>query len=359
MVYKNELTKKNIDDFVLHYTEKIEKKMYISKNIEKIKDDDIIIPNINNYSILLHYNYNVNQLKIFTKEYKLKTTGNKQQLLLRIFTYLYLSSFIVKLQKYVRGKLLRKYNELHGPGFIKRDLCVNTEDFVSLQSIKSIDFHQFITFKDTDGFVYGCDIASLYTLIHQTIGKPYVNPYNRSIIPNSIYNNIKRIIKLSVILNKKVKLFLEDEVDETIPPLPIKKQLELKSLALFQSIDSLGNYSNPDWFLSLNKEGLMKFMRELIDIWNYRAQLSLIVRRQICPPNGDPFYNLNVSEIYSLQDLDKIKLKILEPLEKMVYNGIDTGSKSLGAIYVLSALTLVNTNAAESLPWLYQSVNYA
>jgi len=358
MVYKNELTKKNIDEFVLHYSEKVEKKMYVSKNMEKIKEEDLIIPNVKNYSILLHYNYNLNQLKLFAKHYKLKTTGTKQQLLLRIFTHLYLSSFIIKLQKYVRGKLLRRYNELHGPGFIKRHLCVNTEDFVSLQCIKSIDFHQFITFKDTDGFVYGCDIASLYTLIHQNIGKPYVNPYNRSIIPNTIYNNIKRIIKLSVIFNKKVKLFLEDETDETIS-LPIKKQLELKCLSLFQSIDSLGNYSNPAWFLSLQKDGLMKFMRELIDIWNYRAQLTPIVKRHICPPNGDPFQNLNIAEIYSLQDLDKIKLKLLEPLEKMVYNGIDTGSKSLGAIYVLSALTLVNANAAESLPWLYQSVNYA
>jgi hypothetical protein len=359
MVYKNELTRKNIDDFVIHYTGKVEKKIHICKNVEKIKDDDLIIPDVKNYSVLLHYNYNVNQLKIFAKHHKLKITGTKPQLLLRVFTYLYLSKYIVILQKYVRGKLLRKYNELHGPGFIKRDLCVNTEDFVSLQSIKSIDFHQFITFKDTDGFVYGCDIASLYTLIHQNIGKPYVNPYNRSIIPNNIYNKIKRIIKLSIIFNKKVKLFLEDEKDETIESLPVKKQLELKCLALFQSIDSLGNYSNPEWFLTLNKEGLMKFMRELIDIWNYRSQLLPIVRRQICPPNGDPFSNLNVSEIYSLQDLDKIKMKILEPLEKMVYNGIDSGSKSLGAIYVLSALTLVNTNAADSLPWLYQSVNYA
>ena len=32
--------------------------------------------------------------------------------------------------------------------------------------------------------------------------------------------------------------------------------------------------------------------------------------------------------------------------------------KTLGAYYVLTALTIVSTNAAIALPWLYQSVIY-
>jgi hypothetical protein len=49
---------------------------------------------------------------------------------------------------------------------------------------------------------------------------------------------------------------------------------------------------------------------------------------------------------------------VLEVLEKLVNNGVDTDSKTLGAYYVLGALTLVNEDAAASLPWLYQSLNY-
>ena len=49
---------------------------------------------------------------------------------------------------------------------------------------------------------------------------------------------------------------------------------------------------------------------------------------------------------------------ILEILEKMVNTGTDSGNKSLGAYYVLGALTMVNTDAAASLPWLFQSVSY-
>jgi hypothetical protein len=46
----------------------------------------------------------------------------------------------------------------------------------------------------------------------------------------------------------------------------------------------------------------------------------------------------------------------LNVLENLVNTGINVDSKSLGAYYVLSALTLVNETAAEALPWLYQSV---
>jgi len=43
-------------------------------------------------------------------------------------------------------------------------------------------------------------------------------------------------------------------------------------------------------------------------------------------------------------------------IENLIYNGINRDSQYLGASYVLSALTLVNESAAESMPWLYYSV---
>ena len=40
----------------------------------------------------------------------------------------------------------------------------------------------------------------------------------------------------------------------------------------------------------------------------------------------------------------------------MVYSGIDQDSRGLGALYVLTALTLVSPGAADAMPWLYNSV---
>jgi hypothetical protein len=95
-------------------------------------------------------------------------------------------------------------------------------------------------------------------------------------------------------------------------------------------------------------------MRELVDIWTYRAQLSVEVKCAICPPLGDPFRNINYYE----QNLDNIKSSTLNILEKFVNLGVDKDSKALGAYYVLGALTLVNDDAAHALPWLYQSVSH-
>jgi hypothetical protein len=45
-------------------------------------------------------------------------------------------------------------------------------------------------------------------------------------------------------------------------------------------------------------------------------------------------------------------------LEKFINSGIDQDSKSLGAYYVLGALTLVNEDAALALGWLHDSFSY-
>ena len=82
------------------------------------------------------------------------------------------------------------------------------------------------------------------------------------------------------------------------------------------------------------------------------------IKRNICPPNGDPFRNLSLPYIHTESDINNVRKVVLEVLEKLVNTGIDKDSKSLGAYYVLGSLTLVNQDAATSLPWLYQSVNY-
>jgi hypothetical protein len=49
---------------------------------------------------------------------------------------------------------------------------------------------------------------------------------------------------------------------------------------------------------------------------------------------------------------------LFEVIENLVNNGIDRDSKLLGCYYVLGSLTLVNTDAATCMPWLFQSFNY-
>jgi hypothetical protein len=155
-------------------------------------------------------------------------------------------------------------------------------------------------------------------------------------------------------LSKILKIHIDIEIEKDVI-MSIEKQINSRTLALFQKIDELGNYTNIEWFTSLTPALLVKFIRELHDIWAYRAQLSDVVKRDICP-NGEPFPNINNLYTCNFNELKKISLNIIE---KMVYSGINRDNQILGASYVLTALTLVSSGAADAMPWLYFSVVHA
>jgi hypothetical protein len=352
-IKKNNSNYSLIDEYLNNIISKCERQMPIIKKTYKVSDDKIKIPTIKTYNELIYYNYNLTQLKSFSKHYKLKTTGNKEQLIGRIYSYLYFSCYIIKIQKIFRKSLVIKYKKLHGPACLNRKKCTNTDDFVSMESIEEINFHQFISYKDIDNFIYGFDITSLHNLFLRSPDE-IRNPYNRNKIPEFVFKNISSIIRLGKILNININLKFEDDTKN----LPNEKLIELRAFALFQNIDALGNYSNANWFLSLNRNKLIRFIRELIYFWNDRLQLSNETKRNISPPYGNPFRNLNFNYIILEENLWNVKKVIIEVLEKLVNIGTDKDSKALGAYYVLGALTLVNSDAATSLPWLFQSVNY-
>ena len=344
----------NVNEYFTELCDTISKKIQPSKKLEKIDNDTIYVPKFNEADFLLKYNYNVQQLKVFAKAYKLKVTGNKPQLVSRIYLFLFLSNSIVKIQKLIRGYIQRKYMKNHGPALKNRSICTNTFDFLSMEELTTIPHEQFFSFKDEDGFIYGFDILSLYNLIYKCNGA-VKNPFNQKPIEAKIIEDLRSLLRLSRLL----KITICTEISDVTKDLSNKQTIELRTLSLFQNIDALGNYSNSQWFLSLNRIQMIKFVRELIDIWSYRAPLTLETKRAICPPVGNPFSRLpNFNILQTLETIDDVRNTVLDVLEKFVNTGIDKDSKCLGAYYVLGALTLVNTDAATSLPWLYQAVCY-
>jgi hypothetical protein len=335
-----------------YLTEKHTKNIICSKRLEKIDNNDI--PFFHQYYLLFKYNYNLHQLKIFVKHYKLKLTGNKSQLVNRIYFFLYFSFFACKIQKILRGVIQRKYNLAHGPAFKNRSLCINKSDFLTVDNLEEIPLEQFFSYKDIDGFIYGFDIVSLYNLITKCNGI-LKNPYNRQCITNKTIMDLKTLLRLSKILNIPICTDIKETSDEVTQ----EKSLELRILSLFQEIDSLGNYSEASWFTSLNRMQLIKFLRELIDIWTFRAQLDSHVKLLICPPNGNPFTRNNpIVFLNNCNDIFEMQNYIIDILEKFVNTNASRDNRSLGAYYVLGALTLVNQNASIALPWLYQSFCY-
>lgn len=338
------------------------------KTFIKIVDEDLNIPNYKDYNNLLTINYSVSQLKLIAKYYKLKTTGNKEYLKKRLYNYLYFSYNIINIQKIVRYNLTNKYIKLHGPGFYNKTLCSNDVDFCTLDNLNNIPYNQFISFKDDNEHIYGFDVLSLYNLFmkvtknNKTRIANELNSSNLLNVQNPFtniffsYNVLKQLLEY-IRLSNLLKIHIDLNYDD-LAHLSINKQAEMKILTLFQRIDSLGNYTNIKWFLELDKYGLIRFIRELVDIWNYRANLSQETKREIVPPRGNPFYDehINVNNLpqYNFTQIRKYSIAIID---LMINKGINENSCLLGSYYVLCALTMVSSDAANTLPWLYEAVN--
>lgn len=331
----------------------LQKNIPNKKAKEKINNENMVIIKINEYESLININYNLTQLKIIAKNYSIKVSGNKEELKKRIYNYLLLSYNCIIIQKNFRRNIIHKYIKLHGPGFKNKKLCTNDKDFCTLDEIYDIPYNQFFSFKDEDGFIYAFDIYSLYNLYIKN-NSTLINPFSTKPLPSEVFEKLKYYIHISNLLNIQINIDFEE--------LEIKnknKKLEIKILTLFQIMDALGNYTSISWFNNLNRFELIIFLKELIDIWNYRANLSLNTKREICPPYGDPFrrLNININTINSY-DTYSIKKNIINVMELMVNSGLNNDCKTLGCYYILSALTLVNSDAAEAMPWLYESVSY-
>ena len=291
--------------------------------------------------------YTIPQLKQIGEKFHIKWKSKKKNdIQNECYIFLKNSFFVFKIQKIWRQYFIRIFNKTQGPAIHNRLLCNNIEDFLTTETMKEINYYFFVSYKDTDGFIYGFNIISLFNLIKK---KDLKNPYTRNIFSPELILMVERRIHYNKLLNKTYH-----EINDSCRKMTIDDKIN----ELFQKIDSLGNYSQSEWLTSLNNFFLRKFILELFDIWNYRAQILNETKIVICPPFGTPFREIPMHIISSTIHIDILTIK------KYCYTIINTlinsaeiaPNQNLGAIYVLTALTLVSSEAANALPWLFQSV---
>lgn len=234
------------------------------------------------------------------------------------------------------------FHRSQGPARLNRSLCNNEEDFLTTESVQTINYRSFISFTEDDKFIYGFEVGSIFTLLDKKMNynpytrKPFSPETTRQIEKRALYNRL---------------LFPSETVIERV------LTYEQKIIGLFQKMDTLGNYTQSEWLLRLNEVQLKRFIFELYDIWEYRAHLSSQTKRLICPPNGAPFHNIPMMALEgSHPPLEILKQYVYSILHDLLYRSTQTEYQILGAYYILSALTLVSMQAADALPWLYESV---
>ena len=327
------------------------------------------------------YSYRIPQLKQVAKYYRLPVSGTKQVLIDRIESYFKNVDKSVRIQSVFRGSLVRRCFKLRGEGFRNREICVNENDFYSLEPISEIPFEYFFSFCSGKTW-YGCNIVSLIHL-SQTKGA-IKNPYTRELFSLETLSVIKDLYSMICVVfgvpadAPKIKPAKVQPAimypTQNMGPLIISMELieqrivrlrtiRAKSVpdriqTLFMEIDQLGNYTHSQWFSSLDRREYIRLFRTLFDIWTFRGQLSRETKLLISILD-DPFSEINRERVYLYEaGIDVIKEICLIVMENMVYNGVDDEYRKIGALHVLTALTAVSVGARTALPWLYETLYY-
>ncbi len=237
-----------------------------------------------------------------------------------------------------------------GPAFFIRSLCTNDTDFFSTDLLTDISGYMFFSYKDPDNHIYGFDIRSINQLIARSkqSGETALNPFTRSEIPTAV---IRRVLARVRWNNSR---HLPIEWAPLTPPTP-EQQQRMKIVDLFHRIDELNYYSSPNWFIELDQRGQRRFYNELNAIWTHRAGLSMVQKNTIVPNFSQKLFRYAPWALIdqSLESIQKINMGIIRT---MISSAADRNDCILGAMYVVSALTLVSRAAREAYPWLYESV---
>ena len=351
--------------------------------------------------------YKLPELKEIIKNYKLPRTGNKGVLIQRIEKLFYDIKNAIIIQKCFRGWIVRYSFQLRGPAYKNKSICVNDTDFITLEPLLEIPDEQFYSYTDKNNFSYGFNISSLIQLIKNK-GK-INNPYNREKMDFQIINNI-------VSLNNIIQIIYPEYKDESLKVIiqrPIRnvsenrlinsnnnnnqniyitrhlsnsyfhpsitntttmnhdlrirydiivnkrtKPINTRIQEIFIDIDQLGNYTQSQWFMNLERRQLITYYRALYDIWNFRGQLSLEVKNIICPL-FNPFTSIFARNIYNVDmTLEEVQLIAITAIENILYSCIDDEYRKIAALHILSALTMVSSPARNAMYWLYESVAF-
>lgn len=261
------------------------------------------------------------------------------------------------LKKVVALKLWKWYTQLRGQHFYRtrghayhvRSIATNDSDFFSADPVKDISGSMFFSYKDIDNHIYAFDIRSIYSLIHRAriSGTPPQNPFTRTNLDISVIRRVNSIVK------QLQAHGITCEWAPLEPPTP-EQQLCMKIVDLFHVIDELNYYSSPDWFLRMDLDDHLQFYSEIYAIWTHRAGLSIAQKTAIVPGFTQLFrhppWALRGQSLATMQKLN------MNTIRTLITSAEDRNDRILGAMYVVSTLTLVNEDARRAYPWLYESI---
>jgi len=254
-----------------------------------------------------------------------------------------------RIQTWFRRHIRLHRTRSRGPAYYVRALCVNDTDFFSTDPVADISGCMFVSYKDPKNHIYGFDIRSIATLINRAEELSAVsNPFNRDPIP---LFEVQKVLKL---VRQLKRYGLPTEWDKLAPTTPLQ-QYRMKVVDVFAQIDELNYYSSPDWFLSLTLPAHRTFYKELHSIWTHRANLIPSEKQRIVPGYNQTLFRHPPWAVNNFT-MERLQTMNLNTILMLITSATDRNDRILGAMYTMSALTLVHPDARTAYPWLYESV---
>lgn len=383
-----------------------------TKNADKKIREKKELPNVTlDYYDYIKYQpdlnkYKIPELKSICKQYKNPISGTKTQLIEKIKSHFEKITYSIIIQKYFRRHIIFSGLKCRGPAFKNRKLCVNESDGYTLEPLDEIPMERFFSYTDAKGFVYGFDIFTLYDTIQKNPNKA-INPYTREPLPKEIikdiqfvFNTVKIVFSYIFSREEKESIFIKKHIEQSqnnrgrsrprnrevlelgfnynepiyfgmhhLLHINLQQKESLDKIIrsrtydierriedIISEINQLGNYSTSRWILDLNHEKILMFIRILRDIWDYRFGISSAVKKDICP-FGDPFSILHLRSLSVFRfDIPQIINLCIDLIYYFICSATDIENRKLGAMYVLTSLTVVSRDARNNMPWLFETI---
>ena len=276
----------------------------------------------------------------FQEKYKKDTTV--------IYTFRQTSA-AKRIQSMWRRFIVRHRIRKQGPASCFPELADNTTEIYTLEATTTIPQLYRWSYKDEKKHIWVFDIRSLHTMRLQNSRD---NPYTREPFPENAEAHFRE--RTSWLLKKKYCLFYIN-AEELSPD----QQWHQKVLDMTLKYDMLGYYMCIHWFDDLLDRQYSQIYTELWELWNYRLQLSPILKRTVVPNwNKDDtlLFKWLPSEIKNRRERKWWQKIILELFERLV-SGESKDSRSMGALYGMTAFAIASPSVRAHYSWLVQDAS--
>ena len=160
-----------------------------------------------------------------------------------------------------RGYIIRKQLKAAGSGVLKRSLCHNQEEIVSMEPISTIPPFDYFGFEE-NGKVYGFDIRTIIDTMHRN--RTPANPYTRQPLSLEVRKRLRYLYGLR--MRQKMEVQYEHNHIRGMDAILTSRWSQVCQILEENGFPEI----NPNTFLALNKTQLyvfLKFMHADISSW--------------------------------------------------------------------------------------------